>query len=160
MPIDKVIVNASPLIVLAKTGYAALLPKLFSSVFVPESVADEIRKTDDAAARLIAETTWIKKIAVDVRPEIAAWNLGEGESAVLSFALENSNFRASLDDRAARRCAEVFSILTIGTVGILLLAKRRGLVDSARIAIEEVRDAGLYVSDELIDLALKEEAGG
>ncbi|MFN0276980.1 MAG: DUF3368 domain-containing protein [Pyrinomonadaceae bacterium] len=158
MPIDKVVVNASPLIVLAKTGYAALLPKLFSSVFVPESVADEIYVADDAASRLIAASTWIEKIAVEVRPEIAGWNLGEGESAVLSFALESPDVRASLDDLAARRCAKVFSIRTIGTIGILLLAKRRALLDSARTAIEEVRDAGLYVSDELIDMFLKEEA--
>ncbi|HCA96836.1 MAG TPA: DUF3368 domain-containing protein, partial [Cyanobacteria bacterium UBA9226] len=40
----------------------------------------------------------------DVAPEVAAWDLGKGESAVLSFALKNSGFVAIIDDRAARRC--------------------------------------------------------
>ncbi len=159
MPIEKIVVNASPLIILAKTGHATLFPKLFSSVFLPEDVAHEIRQVDDAASRLLLTSDWIDHVVVAINPEISRWNLGQGESAVLSFALNNGDVRASIDDRAARRCAEAFSLGTIGTLGILLLAKRRGLIDSARTAISEVRDAGLYIVDDLADLVLKEVAG-
>lgn len=159
MSIEKIVVNASPLITLAKTGHAALLPALFQTVFLPESVAFEIRQADDAASRLIVSADGIENVVVGVNPEIDNWNLGDGESSVLSYALAHKNVRASLDDRAARRCAEALSIRTIGTVGILVLAKRRGLIDSARIAINAVRDAGLYVSDELMDLVIREVEG-
>jgi predicted nucleic acid-binding protein len=156
MPIDRVVVNASPLIILAKTGHAVLLPRLFDSIVLPYDVVNEIRQTVDDASRLIDTCGWLEQMVVTVSPDISGWNLGDGETAVLSFALDNPGIRASIDDRAARRCAEALSIPTIGTIGILLLAKRRGLIDSARAAIGEVRSAGLYVSDELVESLLKE----
>jgi hypothetical protein len=52
--------------------------------YVPEAVAAEIRAGhDEPAARAIDASTWLKVVSVDaVPPEIAAWNLGPGESAV------------------------------------------------------------------------------
>ncbi|MDZ7954701.1 hypothetical protein [Nostoc sp. DedQUE09] len=57
---------------------------------------------------------------------VAAWDLGKGESQVLSLALKNSDCAAIVDDRAARRCGQALGITTIRTGGLLILAKRRG----------------------------------
>ena len=157
MPIDRIVVNASPIITLAKAGYADLFPELFNVVFLPRSVAREIRAGDDAASQLVLDAPWITNVAVDVPADISSWNLGDGESEVLSLALQDRGLRAAVDDRAARRCAEAFSIRTLGTVGIVVLATRRGLIDSARIAIDRLKASGLYLSDELIDSVLRKE---
>lgn len=55
---------------------------------------------------------------------------------------------------AARRCAQAIDVPVIGTVGVALRAKRFGLVASGRATIEELRRAGLYVSEDLVAEAL------
>jgi len=57
MPINRVILNASPLICLSKSGLAHLLPTLFQEVLVPEAVLKEVMaegKTDFAGESLIS----------------------------------------------------------------------------------------------------------
>ena len=47
---------------------------------------------------------------------------------MLTVALNRPDFRAMVDDQAARRCARTLGIRTLGTGGMLVLAKRRGLI--------------------------------
>ncbi|NWH05025.1 DUF3368 domain-containing protein [Desulfobacter latus] len=63
---------------------------------------------------------------------------------------------AVVDDLAARRCAKTFGIQTIGTGGLLILAKRRGVIKSVKRRIDRFRDAGLYLSESVIQLLLSE----
>lgn len=156
MQIDFLTINASPLILLSKAGLEHFLPKLFSRIVVPESVCAEVAAGGDRATQVVENAEWIERLPVKVRDEVLHWNLGAGESEVLSFALANPKFRASIDDRAARRCAESLSISTLGTGGILLLAKRRGLITSIKTSLLELKDAGLYISDDLLAVLLKE----
>jgi predicted nucleic acid-binding protein len=59
-----------------------------------------------------------------------------------------------IDDYAARTCAEVLGVPVIGTLGLALRAKTRGRVAAARPLVEDLRRAGLYLSDRLINDAL------
>ncbi|MDZ8086197.1 MAG: DUF3368 domain-containing protein [Nostoc sp. DedQUE12b] len=83
---------------------------------------------------------------------VAAWDLGKKESQVLSLALKNSDCAAIVDDRAARRCGQALGITTIRTGGLLILAKRRGIIPSISPGIQALRDAGLWLSDTLVNL--------
>ena len=65
---------------------------------------------------------------------------------------------AIVDDRAARRCGQVLGINTIGTEGLLILAKRRGLIDNVSPRMGALRDAGLWLSENVVNL-LKQQAG-
>ncbi|WP_223265303.1 DUF3368 domain-containing protein [Nostoc sp. 'Peltigera membranacea cyanobiont' 210A] len=76
-------------------------------------------------------------------PVVAAWDLGKGELQVLSLALKNSDCAAIVDNRAARHCGQVLGIIAIRTGGLLILAKRRGLIPSISPGIQALRDAGL-----------------
>jgi len=160
MLIKRVIINSSPLIVLFKSQQAELLPQLFTEILVPVAVWDEVRiaGSDDAASRQLPKVSWVQQVElVNIAPEVAAWDLGKGESEVLSQSLTVSDCAAIIDDRAARRCAQALGIPTIGTGGILILAKRRGLISSVSSRIEALRDAGLWMSDTLVNL-LKQQA--
>lgn len=75
---------------------------------------------------------------------------------MLTFALENPRYRAVLDDGAARRCARTLGINLLGTGGMLVLAKRRGLLESITEGLEKLQQAGLWLSPEIINLLLKE----
>jgi predicted nucleic acid-binding protein len=59
-----------------------------------------------------------------------------------------------IDDRDARRCAKALSIPHIGTLGLVLLAKRLGLIAAARPVAERLRLSGMYLSDQVLDDAL------
>ena len=161
MRIEKVVANASPLIILFKAGLADLLPKLFSEIAVPNGVCDEIIAggAADSAAIASPETRWIHRVEINaVAPEILIWNLGLGESEVLSLALADESYFAMIDDRAARSCARTLGIQAVGTGGALVLAKRRGLIPSVSIALQQLLDAGLWLSDEIMTL-LRSQAG-
>ena len=160
MRIEAVVVNASPLIALFRSGQAELLPRLFSRIVVPEAVWNEVAVDhwDDAAARELGAQTWPIRENVAPSPRVEAWNLGAGETAVLSHALAHPLMRAVVDDADARRCAKTLGVSILGTGGMLLLAKRRGLLSSVAEGLEKLRDAGLWLSDDMLKL-LREQAG-
>ena len=148
MLIKQVIVNASPLIVLFKSQQAELLPQLFPEILGPEAVWLEILAAgkEDVAAQQLPKVSWARKVIVEtISTQVSAWDLGKGESAVLSLALTLSDCRVIIDDRAARRCAKTHGIASLGTSGILILAKRRGLISSVSDRLQALRDAGLWL---------------
>ena len=163
MRIDAVVINASPLITLFRSGQADLLPRLFTHIVVPEAVwqevvLDEWEAWADRAARELRKQSWPVRAEVTSSPRVAAWELGAGETAVLSHALANPPLRAMIDDMDARRCAKTLNIPMLGTGGLLVLAKRRGLLPSVGEGIAKLRDAGLWLSDEIVQI-LKTQAG-
>lgn len=60
-----------------------------------------------------------------------------------------------LDDLQARRCANIYNIPPRGTLGLVMLAKKRGRLTAARPVLEELRRAGMYLSDAVLNRALK-----
>ena len=84
------------------------------------------------------------------------WGIDLGESEVLTFALENSGYRAVIDDAAARKVAKSLNIPFMGTLGILVLAKKQGLITSIDEPIQYLKKAGLWLSNDLIQV-LKEQ---
>lgn len=91
-------------------------------------------------------------------PRVAAWNLGAGETAVLSYALAHPPLRAVIDDMDARRCAQTLGIPMLSTGGLLVLAKRRGLLASVSEGIAKLQQSGLWLSDDIARI-LQDQAG-
>ena len=160
MKIDRVVINASPLIILFKSQLAHLLPDLFEEILVPTAVWNEVAAegTDDIAAQELPSASWAKQVEVELAPVITIWNLGQGESEVFRLALERPGHHAMVDDAAARRCARALNIPILGTGGALVLAKRRGLIHSVAANLQILRDTGLWLSDEVVRL-LMQQAG-
>jgi predicted nucleic acid-binding protein len=157
MRIENVVIDASPLISLFRSQQAQLLTQLFTNIWIPEAVWQEVTDSqhNDSASRGIVTASWIQRVYVNQIPhKISQRNLGQGESEVLSFALNSPTVRAILDDHAASQCAKVLGIPILGTGGLLVLAKQRGIITSVREALEALRSAGLWLSDDLIELLI------
>lgn len=88
-----------------------------------------------------------------------AWDLGQGETAVLSYALAHRKWVAVLDDGAARRCARSLAVNMTGTLAVVLLAKQYGLIDSAAQVLQDLRGAGFRLDDAVIRDALARTVG-
>jgi predicted nucleic acid-binding protein len=80
---------------------------------------------------------------------------GPGESAVLTWAHAHVGSEAIIDDLAGRRCAAAFHIPVRGTLGLVLVAKQRGRIPSARQILEQLRQSGMYLSDPAMNNALR-----
>ena len=146
--------NASPLILLGKAGQLEWLPRL-GSVIIPSAVVAEIQagSLDDPARRFVEalnQAEWTLR-EVTAKKDVLAWDLGPGETAVISWAIDNSDHEAVLDDAAARRCGDVFGIRLRGTLSLVALAKKRGWVAACRPVFARLLDAGLFVSPILVD---------
>jgi len=152
------VTDASPIILLAKTGRIDLLPACTEEFLIPEAVAEEVRRASaDDPAREWLETEGETFVETTGPPaaEVAAWDLGRGENHVLSHARAHPEWTAVVDDGAARRCAQGLEISVIGTLGVLVVAKKEGHLDAVRPAAEALRRAGLHVSQDVIDQALR-----
>ncbi|MBI2435709.1 MAG: DUF3368 domain-containing protein [Candidatus Hydrogenedentes bacterium] len=155
---DAAVINASPLILLCRGRKTDLLKSFASRILVPEPVALEIRAkgSTDITARTIDATPWIEVIPTGRVPGfILEWGLGRGESSVLAHAVSHPGIVAIIDDLAARRCAATWGVPVRGTLGIVLAAKQRGLIPSARSVMEELIASGLYLSPSLLNAALR-----
>ena len=150
-------VNASPLIQLAGAKLLDFLQLASPEIVVPRPVADEIRAggAADAAVTALETTPWLSVVDPPiVPPVIQAWDLGQGESSVLAWAHANPGTLAILDDLAARRCAATLRIPVRGTLGLVLVAKQRGRIKTARPVLEAMRESGMYLSDSVLNRAL------
>jgi predicted nucleic acid-binding protein len=152
------IVNASPLISLSRIEIIDLLPKLASQLIIPEPVADEVRigRLADSARRWIGAEgqAHLKRGLLD--PRVLAWDLGSGETAVISLALSSPGAEVIIDDLQARKCASGLGLRVRGSLGVLLLAKHEGLISAVAPLIGALRDDGFYLSEALYRDALRE----
>jgi predicted nucleic acid-binding protein len=149
-------VNASPVITLAKAGHLALLTELADEVLLPDAVVSELlaAATSDPARQAIARG-WGNHISImDVPAVVLEWGLGVGEAAVIAAALENQERTAVLDDAQGRKCARALGVPVMGTLGVVLRAKKMGHVPFATNILRDLRDAGLYLDPATITAAL------
>lgn len=137
-----VVADAGPLISLGRLAELSLLPRLFGKVHVPPIVMDECLalplRSGAAAIRQALDDGWLVR---GEAAEVAAPELDAGERAAIGLALA---LHATLlaDDLAARRYAQAAKVPVMGTLGVLVLAKRGGLVAEVRPLIEALRASG------------------
>jgi predicted nucleic acid-binding protein len=153
----KLVFNASPIIVLAKADLLDRLLPLGNEIWIPQAVFHEVsavKNPADPARKWLTDQSKLIHDPTPISPFVMAWDLGDGESAVLSLTESLRDAFAVLDDQAARHCAQAMGLKSIGTLGLILLAKRKGLITSARKALNDVIDAGLFISKYHIDAIL------
>ena len=151
------VVNASPVILLSKVGHLHLLGELVDELILPTGVAQEVQAKPDgqlAVESLLASPSVRTASCGPIPTDVEVWDLGRGESEVLAWALTSDGCRVVIDDLEARRCAQALGIPVIGTLGVVLRAKRKGLIAAARPIVDELRRVGMYVAGDLIERAL------
>jgi predicted nucleic acid-binding protein len=150
---DLAVVDASPLVFLARVDMLDMLRLVASELVVPDQVFREVTRRDppDAAATALPSLPWLRRVHVQgIVAEVERCDVGPGESAVLAVARAHPGSVAVLDDLAARRCAVRLGIPTRGTVGILLLAKQLGAIPSVGPVLTRLRQTGMYLSDRVM----------
>lgn len=148
------VVDASPLIFLAKIDRLSLLQSSAERILVPEVVLSEIRAGHDRATARVdqAAEVWLHPVpSPPDSPESLV-----GELAVIELALERRAERVVLDDRAARRQARAEGLSVVGTLGLLLAARLRGEIADLGREIERLEAHGFRASSQLVQRVLSE----
>jgi len=139
--VPDVISNSSPLQYLYQADVLDLLPALFGQVCVPEAVVAELEEGRRRSVPLppLAELSWLQVRTVRSRTLLPlVTHLGDGEKEVLALGRELSD-ALLLDDRDARRYAHALELAISGTLGVLLLAKERGILDAVRPVLDRLQ---------------------
>ena len=162
-----IVADAGPLIGLGKIGRLPLLQALYGTVLIPPRVHEELRVGSGlpgavAAGRAIVEG-WlqVRRVAdtVAVSRLLALVDGGEAEAIVLAH--ESAGGFLLVDDRRARDVARRRGLSIVGTGGVLVAAKRKGLIEAVGPLLDELTGAGYRFSLELKNalLSLAGEAG-
>ena len=144
MPGRPVVLNNTPLVALWAIGKLDLLRDLFGEALIPQAVETEFLAIDRSLReRSLADATWVRSVSlVHPRRALAYAGLDSGEAEVLALAEERDARLVVLDERKARRYAERLGLPLTGTLGIFLLAKEAGLIESVALLIDRIREAG------------------
>jgi predicted nucleic acid-binding protein len=157
----KLVSNTGPIIGLAKIGRMDLLKSLAGEVLIPPFVHKELFGKLGVEAVMIEEglRTFIRIAAVATKErsvEGVLTELDEGERQAIVLASDiGKDVLLLMDDRAGRQAARKLGIHVTGLVGILLSAKEKGVVNRVGPLIDELRESGYWLSDEVVEAARK-----
>lgn len=144
---------------LAKIGMVGLLKGLAGEVLIPPFVHKEL------FGKTGAETTHIEKALRDFVKVAPVNMLGPSETDILSELDEGEKQAVTLasnlgkdvllliDDQAGRRAARKLGLAVTGLIGILVLAKEKALVERVGPLLDELIQAGYWLSDEIVATA-------
>lgn len=152
-----VISDTTPLIGVSFLGRFELLKQLFGEVIIPAAVYDEIagkgagRVGSDNVSKSIADG-WIHVENITTTPLLITLkvDLDAGESEAIALALEKHADLLLLDERKGRSKAKALGLEVTGTIGILLLAREKGIEMDMQSELEKLRAHGFRISDSLI----------
>jgi predicted nucleic acid-binding protein len=151
--------NTTPFISLASIGQLDLLPHLFSQVYVVPEVIDECLAGGIIAVPDLAGLAWIEVVpsSHDIS-SLALLELDKGEKYTIDTACKHKADLVIIDEKIGRNVAEYLGLSVIGTLGILLNAKRKGMIASFSDCVEEMQRNGLRYHPRLVE-RLKGECG-
>jgi predicted nucleic acid-binding protein len=138
--------DSSCLIAFERIGRLELLPRLFFPILLPPEVQKEFGRTP----------SWATIQAPQNQPLVRSLKqlVDDGEAEAIALASE-TGFQIILDDRKARLIALNLGIKIIGAVGLLVRAKREGLLPSLKTALDDLQTANFHVSEALRNEALR-----
>jgi len=147
----RVVSNSSPLIALVRIQRLDLVPAVLETVLIPPAVAREIRLS------IPDLPDWLQVRAPSGSPSMrgARGRLGDGEWEAIGLGIEIDADAILIDDRPARRLAEASRLNVIGTLGLLLEAKRLGHLREIRAELDKLRETSFFLSQPLYDELLR-----
>ncbi len=143
-----IVSDTSCLILLDKIGRIDLLSLLFNSVTITTVIAKEFGKELPSFIKITDPQNQIYQ-------KILEGFLDPGESSAIALALESDDCLLIIDEAKGRRKARQLKLNVTGTIGILITAKEKGLVNSITVIFDQINKTDFRISESLIDEAKK-----
>ena len=156
----KVVVNTTPLIALSHVGQLDILKKLYGKVTIPEAVYNELSVKAESVCKKAVDSSldWIRvdKIKNQMAKTMYKTQLHDGEVEVMILAKEVAADVVIIDDANAKKHAKYLGLPVTGTLGVLIKAKQKGYINELRPMLQRMVESGIYLSQSLIELCLKQ----
>jgi uncharacterized protein len=157
-----IISDTSPLSNLALVAGLFLLKEIYQTIVIPQAVAEELEngRDEDPRIAVVLSLDWVQvqqasnlKLIAELRN---TYLLDRGEAEAIALALELKTDGLLIDERLGRREAARLGISITGVLGVLLIAKRRGLILQVRLMMDALMtEAGFRVSNQLYEEVLR-----
>ena len=150
------VADASALIALATCDSLALLDAIFGNVLVPNAVYVEVTESDKPQSARLRSYLQGKVRMVDMQHFVyldAFADLGETQAMLLYKEIDADYLL--IDDKRGRNIAKINKIKTIGSLGVLLQAKRAGLIPCVAPLLEIIAASPVFISESLIRIVLE-----
>jgi predicted nucleic acid-binding protein len=147
-----VVSDTSPITALLTVGAESLLTQLFAEVVIPRAVRDELLRNHSVLP------LWLRVEVPHDLQKIREFShtVDMGEAEAITLAIELRADRLLIDERKGRQLAAQQGVPVIGLLGVVLLSRRRELITSARVLLDQIeREAGMYLERNLKEAALK-----
>jgi predicted nucleic acid-binding protein len=149
-----IVSDTSAVSALAISGWLGWLRLRWERVLLPEAVWHELEAIGDErglqALHDAKSEGWLSVHHVEDRERVTklADILDQGESEAIALAIELGASALLIDEKDGREIAKSLGLPTTGTLGLIIWAKREGLISSAEQSLESlVRKTRFYVSD-------------
>jgi len=156
MKVFRVVVDSSCLIGLAQINLFKLLKELFSEVYIPDAVYNEVvikgkGEIGSEDTESAVKNGWILKRTINDEVAVNALTtiLGKGEAEAIILYKELELDCALIDERTARSMADLMNINTMGVLGIIDSAIKKGFSVDKKKVIDRLKDSGFRISDKL-----------
>jgi hypothetical protein len=143
--------NTTPFLALSSTDRLSLLPRLFTTVYVAESVSRECAQGGPIKVPDLRRLEWVRVLPDPQQHQPGLWMLDAGERDTLELALERHAELVIIDERIGRNVAEYLGLRITGTLGVLLKARQQRLILSFRDEVAAMRREGIHYHPRLID---------
>jgi predicted nucleic acid-binding protein len=158
-PSSVIVVNTGPLLALDACSQIEVLRSLYTRVIVPDVVDQELSASKKRpllpGGLTAAHRAWIEVLPLSGPPSASlVAQLDPGEAAVIQLAMELGTSLVLIDERIGREVAQGEGLTPIGSVGILLLAKKKGIISEVKTHLHQMRNKGIYLSLRVIDNAI------
>ncbi len=129
----------------------------FGDISIPKAVYEEVTKNDLKGSNEVKNADWIKVVEVEEHESVAFSSvLDAGEAQAIALAIKQNANLILLDDLAGRRAAVAYGIEVMGTLGLLKVMYRKGLVKNMKCVLDELQKHGFWMSKDLYSKMLKD----
>jgi len=154
----KVVSNSTPIISLLKISRLDILRDLYGEVYIPFAVFQEVEAgRNKDYYKDLSKVSWINIVEIrDLNALKYFLDLDAGESEAIVLATEIGADLLLIDEKLGRFHAKHAGFKVTGTIGILLKAKKQGLVNAIKPLLVELTSKGIWLSDHLMEEILKQ----
>ena len=150
-----VVADAGPLIALARIGRIELLHVLYGGAVVPAAVMEELQldswRPGASALRAALNTGWLEVMTAPTDTPELKLVLDPGEAEAILLVEKIACRFLLIDERRGRTIARRRNIPVVGTAGLLLNAKRKGILEAVTPELERLTQNGYRLAPALVE---------
>ena len=152
----KVVSNTTPIISLLKVGKLEILKELYQELCIPYEVYLEIEAGKNKEYYTdLTKVEWIRIVKIQSEKSLLFFlDLDKGEAEAIALANETNADLIILDETLGRFHAKHIGWNVTGTIGVLLKAKEKGIIDKIKPILNELSQKGIWLSEKLIKQTL------